>query len=140
MLEAYNTLMKQQLRRAENAIKAVKSAKQHPVLIERKEALLTRKQDRYKRQRAKLEALLASSHMEQAKEQFQNDTDVEFIEIQPIYAQTNSPKQTLRQKQHKKIVKQGGPLHPNVLPRHMVNKTTKKVKSEFRAFAKVHNE
>ena len=140
MLEAYNALMKKQLRYAEKEVKAVKHAKQHPVFIERKEALLGRKQDRYQRQRVKLETLLASGNMEHAKMLFLNDTDTNYIQLEPIYTRKNSPKQTLKQKHQKAIVEKGGPIHPNLLPSHMVNKTTKKVKQEYRPFAKVHME
>ena len=68
---------------------------------------------------------------------FLNDTDANYIQLEPMYTRKNVPTNILKQKQLKRIVEKGGPLHPNVLPRNMVNAKTKKVKNEFRPFAKV---
>ena len=132
MLEAYNALMKHQLQHHESVVAAVKQAKQHPALVEKKAQLLERKKARYEQRRKVLQDSIDSGNMEKAKKQFQNDTDKEYVALQPVFRRHDSPRRTIKQKHQKKVLEMGGPVHPNILPNNVVNAKTKKVKNEFR--------
>lgn len=135
--ESYNALMNQELKFHESVVKAVQKAKQHPALIEKKVQLLERKKARFEQRRKALQDLIDAGNMEKAKEQFQTDTGKEYVKIHPIFQKANSPRKTLKQKIQKKIHEMGGPVHPNILPKHIVNAKTKKVKDEFRHLVKL---
>ena len=139
ILEAYDTLMKLKLKELESHVEYVKKAKQHPALVERKEKLLERQQVRYSQRRAEIEKMIQSGNIEQAKLQFISDTGREYVAVVPVYTRKSSPRRTIKQKYLKSVFQKGGPVHPNILPKHMVNAKTKKIKGEYRYFARYSN-
>jgi hypothetical protein len=131
MLEAFDFHTLNQIRQSEKEVNAVKKLQQHPILIEKKERLLQSRKEKIAEKRRQLEHFLQMGQTEQAKALFQQSTGENFIEIHPVYTRTNSPKQTLRQKHIRNIAGKGGPFHPSVLPNHVFNSHTKKVKNSL---------
>ena len=115
MLQAYNTHMKKEISEIDKAIEALIKAGRHVSQIEQRRAARTRKQERYEKRRKQLEVLIKARRIEEADEQFEDDTGAPFVPPKLAGPKKHSPRTTIKHKMMKKVVLKGGPIHPNLL-------------------------
>lgn len=141
MLEAYDYWMGKDIQRVESEIVAIRSFQQHPALASKRQGLLDRKREKYLQRRVVLEQLLKEGKLGEAKEQFERETGHDYVPIALSSAHSNSPKKTMRRRTQTRVMERGGPVHPNLLPSHMVNRrgNKKTVKNEHRYMARLPN-
>ena len=134
MLHAYNRWAEKRIAETHAELNAVSKAKQHEVFIQKKKKLLETRTQKIQEWRQELTDLLKSGDKEAAITLFKLRTDEDYVE--PVYLKKYSPRSTLKQKLQKSVAEKGGPVHPNILPRHIRN-ATKKAKNEFRGIARM---
>jgi SOS response regulatory protein OraA/RecX len=111
--------MKAEISEIDAVIEALTKAKRHVSQIEQRQAMRTRKQDRYEKRRKLLQDLLKAGKVDEAAEQFEQDTGSEYAPLKKLAklkhkGKNNSPRFTVKHKMMKKVVAKGGPIHPNL--------------------------